>query len=352
MKDLNVVGVDLAKSSFQIHVASSSGRMLKRQKLSRTSFTQFLANSPKAHLFMEACGTSNFWARKARAYGHEVRLIAPQYVKPYVKRHKNDAADAQAICEAATREHMNFVPIKTIEQQDLQSLHRRRELYVQQRTATYNQVRSLLAEYGLATAKGHSHLRKLIADIISAQPMTQLHDLSPLMLEEFRDVDEDLRRLDQKVESYDKKIELHAKNDDRCKRLMSIPGIGPVTATALVAAVGNAAEFKNARQMSAWLGLIPKQNSTGGKPCLGKLSKQGNQYLRTLLIHGGRAVMMNTGQKKDPRSKWADKLKQKVGMNKAAVAMANKNVRTAWAILRRGSEYNPSYKPVLSKKAA
>lgn len=344
MHDSMIVGIDLAKSSFQIHQATKSGRVLDRLKKTRKQLPVFLAKMPKSSLFMEACASANYWARLAKSHGHEVKLIAPQYVKPFVKSQKNDAADAEAICEAGTRSNMRFVPIKSVAQQDLQSLHRIRSRYVGNRTALYNQMRAFLLENGLAVTKSMKALRTTIADIISADPNVTRGDVSELMRGELTELLEEAQALDAKVLKYDKKMEIAVSQDERCQSLMKLPGVGPITATAIVASVGSCGEFKNSRQFSAWLGLVPQQHSTGGKTRLSGLSKRGDKYLRTLVIHGARAVLMNVGKKKDPRSQWADKLKTKVGMNKAAVAMANKNARTMWAILHRGSEYDPYYK--------
>jgi len=348
MQQSTVIGVDLAKVSFQIHKATLAGKMLKSAKLSRQKFAEFLANEGKTTVFMEACGSANYWARKAKKYGHEVKLIAPQYVRPYRKRHKTDAADAAAIVEAGTREHMNFVPIKTVEQQDLQSIRRIRQLEVETRTALMNQIRGLLAEYGIVVNKGHSALREaLIECCIEGKGEDVVHDLTPRIRKHFEGLKARLMGIDERVKEFDLELERVAKTDDRCKRIMKIPGVGPITATAIVSQVGDAREFKSARQLAAWMGLTPKQNSTGGKVTTLGISKAGNKDLRTLLIHGGRAVMMNPGKKKDKRSEWAVALKSRVGMNKAAVAMAHKNVRTIYALLRNGTEFKDNYKPRL-----
>lgn len=348
MQQNTVIGVDLAKASFQSHKATKAGRLVKTSKLSRQKFSEFLAKEEKTTIYMEACGSSNFWARKAQKYGHEVKLIAPQYVRPYRKRHKTDAADAAAIVEAGTREHMNFVPIKTIEQQDLQSIRRIRQLEVETRTALMNQIRGLLAEYGVAIAQGHAALREaLIECSIEGQGEEIMHDLSPTMKRHLVGLQARLRSIDERVTDLDKELERAAQKDERCRRIMTVPGVGPITATALVAQVGDAREFHSARHLAAWIGLTPKQNSTGGKVVTLGISKAGNKDLRTLLIHGGRAVMMNPGKKKDKRSEWAVALKERVGMNKAAVAMAHKNVRTIYALLRNGTEFKDDYKPRL-----
>lgn len=342
MNKHNVIGIDLAKTSFQIHKASSSGKVLGRLKITRSKMPSFLGSLPRSTVFMEACPTANYWARKAVAFGHEAKLIAPQYVKPFVKGNKNDATDAEAICEAGSRENMRFVPVKTVAQQDIQSIHRIRERHVHNRTALSNQIRSLLLEYGLCAQQGKAKLRLLLSEIVRGEEKEN-SDLSEGMRIEFQELQGELLQLDEKIELYDQKIEHLCKSNEDCVRLQKIPGIGPITASAIVAAVGNAQTFENGRQMAAWLGLVPRQHSTGGKVRLLGLSKRGNAHLRTLLIHGGRAVIMNTGKKKDARSLWAEKLKEKVGMNKAAVAMANKNARTIWAILTRKTEYEMNH---------
>jgi transposase len=343
MADCRFVSVDLAKASFQIHQATARGRVLRRMRKSRDKFKEFLATTPKATIYMEACGGSNYWARRATSYGHTVKLIAPQYVKPFVKRQKNDAADAEAILEAGMRQNMHFVPIKSIAQQDLQTLLRIRDLRVGTRTAYFNQVRGILMEYGIVVRTGMSAVREKLVEILTASQDVGFGDMSPAMKQELKVLWEDLKQIDQQVNEYDRKISAYTEADDRCVRLMKIPGVGPVTAAAIVSAAGNCVDFRNSRQFSAWLGLVPRQHSTGGRTRLMGLSKQGNRHLRTLLIHGGRAVLMNTGNKKDPRSLWAESLKKKVGMNKAAVAMANKNARTVWALLHRGTEYQQNY---------
>jgi len=345
MQYSKTMAVDLAKSSFQIHIAKPSGKLEKRVTKTRKSFASFLVKSEKSTIYMEACGSSNFWARKAIKSGHLVKLIAPQYVKPFVKRQKNDAADAEAIFEAGCRENMNFGPMKTVEQQDIQSIIRVRDMLVGQRTALSNQTRGLLHEYGVSAQKGHKHLKTKLAAITAPDAKEEsLGDLSSMSIKLFSELYERLQSLEESVKAYDQEIEAITRENEQCQKLKKIPGIGPLTAASLIAAVGNASDFKNSRQLSAWLGLVPKQHSTGGKTKLLGLSKQGNKHLRTLMIHGGRAVLINTGKKKDPRSIWAERLKKKVGMNKAAVALANKNARTVWAILARNEEYDPQYR--------
>jgi len=284
---------------------------------------------------MEACGGAHYWARKFEELGHEVHLMAPQFVKPYVKSNKHDAADAEAICEAVQRPGMRFVPIKQAEQQDLQSLHRARSLAVAQRTAQVNQIRGLLLEYGIEIAPGRHHVRQSLPAI--------MEDGENGLSIEFRELlfmlYEQVVYWDERVGGFDRKLEHISQHNKWCIILMTIPGIGPKVATALVAAVGDAREFSNGREMAAWLGLVPRQHSTAGKARLLGISKRGDSYLRTLLIHGARSVVRFAANKTDRRSRWISALEQRRGRNITAVALANKNVRTAWALLTTGQAY-------------
>lgn len=261
--------------------------------------------------------------------------MSPQFVKPYVKSNKNDYLDAEAICEAVQRPNMRFVPIKSPEQQDIQSLHRARSLAISQRTAQINQVRGLLLEYGIVLPQGAYVVRKALPAILEDAE----NGLSFAMRELLDDLRAALTRLDERIAGYDRKITLMAKHNDACRVLMTIPGIGPLIATALIAAVGDVRVFNSGREMAAWLGLVPRQRSTGGRPILGRISKRGDTYLRTLLIHGARAVVRLAAKKTDRRSRWVAALAQRRGNNIAAVALANKNVRTAWAMLTRAEPY-------------
>jgi transposase len=267
--------------------------------------------------------------------GHDVRLISPQFVKPYVKSNKNDTVDAEAICEAVQRPNMRFVPIKGIEQQDIQSLHRARSLAISHRTAQVNQMRGFLLEYGLTVAKNVSSLRKALPEILEDAD----NSLSPMFRELLSGLTDELLRLDQRISVYDVQIKHLSELSDACQRLMTIPGIGPMTATALVAAVADAKVFKSGREMSAWLGLVPRQHSTGGKPKLLGISKRGDTYLRKLLIHGARAALRFADRKQDRRSQWVLEVESRRGRNIAAVALANKTVRTAWVLLSKGENY-------------
>ena len=261
--------------------------------------------------------------------------MAPQFVKPYIKSNKNDANDAAGICEAVSRPSMRFIPIKRVEQQDLQSLHRVRSQAVKQHTALSNQIRGLLAEYGVIIPKGISHISRNLPDILEDAE----NELTFLTREIFSDLYEQFKGLTETVDNYTKKIEHIAKEDEKCQRLIEIEGIGPLGATAIVAAVGNASVFKNGREMAAWLGLVPKQHSSGNRIKLLGITKRGNNYIRTLLIHGGRSVVSVCDKKTDARSQWIKDKKERCGINKAAVAVANKNARIIWALLTSGEKY-------------
>jgi transposase len=286
---------------------------------------------------MEACGGAHHWARRLQELGFKVRLVAPQFVKPYVKSNKNDANDAEAICEAMGRPHMRFVSVKTGEQQDIQAVHRIRAELIKQRTAKANQIRGLVAEYGLVAPKKLEHLRRALP--------CWLEDADNGLSERFRRLLHglwgDLQALDERVSELDREITMIARSDPVAKRLQQLRGVGPIVATALVAAVGNGQQFAKGRQMSAALGLTPKQQSSGGKERLLGISKRGDVYLRALLIHGARAVIQNAKDKDDRLSQWVGRLAARSHPNVAAVALANKTARMAWAMLRNGTDYQP-----------
>ena len=339
MKNATTLGIDLAKNVFQLHGADARGKKVLSRRVQRSKLLEHIANMPPCLIGMEACGGSHCWARKFREFGHTVKMMSPQFVKPYVKSNKNDAADAEACCEAVTRPTMRFVPIKEVAQQDVQALHRVRSRLIKQRTQLTNQARGLLAEYGIVVAKGIASLRRKLPDILEDSE----NELTPASRELFQDAYEELFSLSQKIDKYEKKIDAMAKSDERCKRLLSIPGIGPKTATAFTASVGSAEVFTRGRQLSAWLGLVPRQNSSGDKIRLGKISKRGDRYLRCLFVHGARSVLKNVAKKEDPYSLWIKSLIARCGFNKAAVAVANKNVRIAWALLRNETVFNAGY---------
>ena len=331
------VGVDLAKNVFQVHGVDRQEKALWRRRLTRENWVKVLRETvePDCEIGMESCGGAHHWARKLQEKGFKVKLIAPQFVKPYVKSHKNDANDAEAICEAMGRPSMRFVTVKTVEQQDLQALHRVRAELTKQRTAKANQIRGLVAEYGLIAPKELSHLR-------AALPLW-LEDVENGLSDRFRRLLNglwgDLLALDARVGELDREIALIAQSDPVAKRLQQLRGVGPIIATALVAAVGNGEQFANGRQMSAAFGLTPRQHSSGGKERVLGISKRGNAYLRTVLIHGARSVIRTAKGKDDRLSQWVTRLAARRHPNVAAAALANKTARMAWAMLRNGTDY-------------
>lgn len=329
------IGIDLAKTSFQLYAEDETGKKILNKKMSKTKLKEFMLKAPVCIVGMEACGTAHYWARLFRSWGHEVRLMAPQYVKPYVKTNKNDAVDAEAICEAMQRPNMRFVAIKEVEQQDIQSIHRMRSLTVDRRTALVNQIRGLLMEFGIDIPTGRIQVNKALPAILEDAE----NGLSVLFREELNEVYQDLKHLDERIAHYDKKINLLAEQNEQAKRLMSIPGMGPMTATALTAAIGDISAFDNGRQLAAWLGLTPRQHSTGGKQVLLGISKRGDTYLRKLLIHGARSVIKWVDKKEDKTSQWAKAVKARRNFNIASVAMANKMLRVAYRLLSKGEYY-------------
>ncbi len=332
---IKVLGIDLAKKSFQLHGVDETGQVVLRKKLNRKQLTSFIAQTAPCLIGIEACGGAHHWMRVFKAFGHTIRMMAPQFVKPYVKSNKNDAVDAEAICEAVQRPNMRFVPEKSIEQQDIQSMHRIRSLLIARRTAQSNQIRGLLMEYGIILPVGISYIRKQLPMILE----TPNNGLSDLFRELLSELYEELVHLDSRVNMIETKLTNVSAQNENCLRLLTIPGIGVLTATALVAAVGNIDVFKNGREFAAWLGLVPRQHSTGGKAKLMGISKRGDTYLRMLLIHGGRSVVRIAHKYTDRRSCWINELEQRRGKNISAVAVANKNARIAWALLSKKTTY-------------
>ena len=332
---ITTVGLDIAKSAFHLYAVNKMGRYMKKKQLKRKQVLPYLARLEPCVIAMEACGGANYWAREMKDLGHEVKLIAPQYVKPYVKGNKNDYNDAEAIAEAAQRPTMRFVPIKSVEQQDIQNLHRQRERIKKARTALVNQVRGLLAEYGIVINKGVAAVRQGLPDILEDAE----NDLTTLSRGLFADLLEELRVLDERFKQSEQQIEISNRGNEVCQRLDEILGVGPITASAAYAAAGDGKDFVNGRHFSAWIGLVPGQHSTGGKSTLLGISKRGNAYLRTLFIHGARAVLRHSANKTDRFSLWAQALLERRGHNKACVAVANKMARMAWVIMAKGETY-------------
>ncbi len=335
MKNVTTIGIDLAKNVFQIHGVDGNGKVVLKKRLSRHNVLPFLANVGPCLLGLEACCGSHFWARELEKLGHEVRQMPPQYVKPYVKTNKNDANDAEAVCEAVSRPNMRFVPTKSQEQLNIQAIHRIRERLVRNRTSLTNQVRGLLLESGIAIPQGVAKIRKLLPEI--------LEDLSNrLTLIErnyLSDLYAELVELDERILKQEKQLKALCEQSLECQRLLTIPGIGLLTATALVSAIGDAKTFRNGRQLAAWIGLTPRQHSSGGKDKLLGISKRGNSYLRKLLVHGARSVVYRCQNKEDDRSLWLAAIETRRGTMKATVAQANKTARIAWAVLVNGEGF-------------
>jgi transposase len=338
---LSRVGIDLAKNVYQLHGVDCSGETMWTRRLRRGQWLQALMDKaePGCEIGMEACGGAHHWARELQARGYTVRLIPPQFVKPYVKSNKNDANDAEAICEAMSRPSMRFVAVKSVAQQDIQATHRVRAECMAHRTAKANQIRGLVTEYGLVAPKQLVALRAAIPcwledaeNGLTSRFRTLLHGLW-----------EDLIRLDERVTSLDADIALIARTDPVAKRLQQLRGVGPLIATALVASVGTGEQYAKGRQMAAALGLTPKQHSSGGKNRLLGISKRGDAYLRSLLIHGARSTLWHAKHKEDRLSRWMTDLSARRHPNIAAVALANKTVRMAWAMMRNESDYDPDF---------
>lgn len=331
------VGLDIAKRVFQVHGVDERGRASVDKKLSRGQVLQFFAQLPPCVIGMEACGGAHYWARELGKLGHTVKLMAAQFVHPYRKSGKNDANDAEAICEAVGRPNMRFVSVKSEEQQAVLMMHRARTLAVAGRTAQVNQMRGLLGEFGVVVPLGIKRLRKELPRILEDAE----NGLPALARAILADLLEELRHLDERVEYYDRELQALASQSEPARRLMVIDGIGPITATALVASVGDARVFKNGRQFAAWLGLTPRQYSSGGTSRLGRITKRGDRYLRMLLVHGARALLRFVDRKSDPKSAWAKRLKERRHVNVAAVALAAKHARIIWAMLAKGTTYCP-----------
>lgn len=332
------VGVDLAKNVFQVHGVDRSEKAVRR-KLVRADWIKALLAQIESgcEIGMEDCSGAHHWARVLQSQGYTVKLIAPQFVKPYVKSNKNDANDAEAICEAMSRPHMRFVAIKTVEQQDVQAVHRIRANLADQRKATANQIRGLTSEYGLVAPKELVHLRAAIPCWLEDND----NGLSERFRRLLRGLWQDLLILDRRLAELEREIEQIARQDPVVIRLQQLRGIGPITATALVATIGDARHFANGRQMAASLGLTPRQNSSGGKERLLGISKRGDTYLRCLLIHGARSVLRTAHAKADRLSTWVTRIAIARHPNIAAVALANKTARIAWAMMSRGTDYQP-----------
>ena len=344
---ITTIGIDLAKNVFQIHGVNEHGKAAVRKQLKRTDMAKYFSNLEPCLIGMEACGSAHHWARKLEGYGHTVKLMAPQFVKPYVKTNKNDMADAEAICEAVGRPNMRFVPIKNIEQQAILSVHRARQGFVKARTAQGNQIRGLLSEFGIVIPQGIVSVMKQLPEILE-DGENGLPGTMRRLLEKLHD---NLKEMDRQANELETQIKQWHKDHAASLKLAEIPGLGPITASAIVATVGDAREFRNGRQLAAWMGLVPRQNSSGGKQNLLGISKRGDTYLRTLMIHGARAVIRVAEKKAEPES-WMRKLIARRNKNVAAVALANKNARIVWALLAKDRMFRPDYTPAAKAAGA
>ena len=340
MTDINRVGIDLAKTVFHVTAVDEAGEVVERKRFRRAGLHSYLTLLPPGCVVaMEACGSAHHWARLALSLGHEVLMMSPHKVAPYTNANKNDVNDADGIAEASSRPGMQFVGVKSVGQQHLQQVHRARQLAVKERTAHCNLLHGFLLEYGIESPKGVAVLRRRLADIVE-NAENELPFNGRVLL---RDLGEELRRLDERVKQFDAQIAAISQAEPACQRLQAIPGIGPITATALVAAVGDAAEFRNGRELSAWLGLVPRQYSTGGRPRLLGISKRGDRYIRYLLIHGARAALRAAGRHDNRRSRWVLEVESRRGRNIATVALANKNARAAWAVLAKAVTFDSNH---------
>ena len=350
-----LVGIDLAKNVFQLHGVDEVGKVTFKRRIGRSELLAFVSKQiPICTIVTEACSGSSYWAREFIKLGHEAKLISPQFVKPFVKTNKTDAHDAEAITIAAKQSDMKFMPINSEEEQDIQAIHRMRERLVGGRTALVNQARGLLSEYGIIAPQGIAKIRILLATLIGntgndlkkidkneGENNLKITDIMKALCDEISD---ELIAIDERIKKCDIKIQAIASTNPTCQRLLTAPGVGPLTATILLTVLSNPALFKNGRHFAAFLGLVPKQYSSGEKQRLLSISKRGDKYIRSLLVHGARSVLLNASKKKDDRSEWIKKLHERRGHNCTCVAIANKNARLLWALAMNAAEYQVNYK--------
>jgi len=332
---IHSIGIDLGKTTFHLVALGPACKILVRKKFTQKQLLAYTANLQISLIGLEACSGAHFLGRALRKQGHDVRLMAAQFVKPFVKSNKNDFVDAEAIAEAVERKNMRFVPIKTDDQLDLQAIHRVRDRLISRRTAVINQIRAFLLERGLVFAQTPAKLKAAMADVLENAEA----DLTPMMRSLIDALWKEWKLVEQQIEELTDKLEQISASDPGCSRLRKIPGIGPVVATAIVAAIGNGAAFRKGREFAAWLGVVPRQYSTGGKARLLGISKRGNVYLRKMLIHGARAAVGRMKRDRAPIGAWLDRLDARAHKNIVVVAMANKLARIAWAVLSSGNEY-------------
>ena len=331
MDKITTLGIDLAKNTFSVHGIDQGGAVLLRKTVTRARLMPLIAQLPVCLIGLEACSGAHEWARQFQALGHTVRIMAPRFVVPYRRSGKNDGNDAEAICEAVQRPSMRFVPVKSTEQQATLTVHRVRQGFVEERTATINRIRGLMSEFGIVLPARAVEVKRGAHAAAEALPDLARHAIRDLLAH--------LVVLEERIGGYDRELVALARSSDAAQRLMSVPGVGPLTALATVATVGNAHEFRDGRQFAAWLGLVPRQWSTGGKARLGRITKRGDAYLRTLLIMGARAALQMAAHRNDKLSRWAMALKERRGYHRAVVALAAKNARILWALLTRHSQF-------------
>jgi transposase len=334
MKEVSIVGLDLAKRVFQVHGVDAQGRVTVQKRLTRSELPVWFSRLQPCLVGMEACATAHYWAREIAKLGHQVRLIPPAYVKPYVRRQKNDRADAAAICEAVSRPSMRFAAVKTIEQQAVQMLHRSRELLVRQYLQLNNALRAHLAEIGLIFPQGKLGTAKAIATVQEADA-----DIPAFIRQVLCSLAEQMQKLHKEVAILDKQMTVWHRADADSQRLTTIPGVGIITASAIIAAIGDGSQFRSGREFAAWIGLVPRQHSSGGKEKLGSISKKGNVYLRQLLVLGATGHLLGKRSEKAPGGKWFNELLRRKPRRVAAVALANKMARIVWAVLTKGESY-------------
>ena len=335
MDNHSLIAIDLAKNIFQVCIVNPSNRVLMNRQLTRTSLNEFMANQAPTTVAMEACYSSHYWARLFQSYGHQVKLIPAQHVKPFVRGNKNDHNDALAIAEAARRPNIRPVPIKTVAQQDIQALHRLRERIVSQRTGLSNQTRGLLSEYGIVFPNGFKALRQVLVTLLDPND----DRLSVIIKHQLQAIADEFESITTRVNELNHLLAKIAQDNPLCRNLMSIPGIGCINATALFSAIGNGSQFKSARELSVWLGVTPKHFSSGNRHVMGGITKRGNRYLRKQLIHGARAAMSHCKKRDDHLSRWLNSIVARRGANKANVALANKLARLCWALLQKNEMY-------------
>jgi transposase len=335
MQAISTIGLDIAKSVFQVHGIDTEGRVIVRRQLKRRYVLAFFQKLPPCLVGIESCASSHHWSRELQVLGHTVRLMPPAYVKPYVKRQKNDATDAEAICEAVTRPNMRFVATKTPEQQSCLTLHRTRHLFIRQQTAVINAIRAHLAEFGIVAPVGRQGVENLL-DIVADARDARLPEVARASLAALGN---QLKMLKAQILEFDRMIRAWHRSSEACRRLDDIPGVGPALATALVASVADPKAFRSGRDFSAWLGLVPKQSSSGGKQKLGSISKQGDRYLRSLFVVGALAVIRYAKIHGTKHRPWLTALLVRRPTKVAAIALANKVARMAWAMMARGERY-------------